>query len=264
MDAHAVPLLPRVNGTDLEEKAMTDYPYLPLWTDNYLADTRHLTTKEHGAYLLLLMTAWRSHDCTLPDDDRLLARFCSMGLREWIKIRPTVLGFFEVKDGKLLNSKLIETRSFASSRRDTNRVNGMKGGLAKALKYKEPILANATIPPDVRHSENVTSKLNQSISISHYFDEWWNVYPRKVGKSAARQAFENALNKIQVSKLIKATKEYAAVDVEIQYQAYPATWLNQERWTDDTTHLASSTIPKSAPSRRKRGDIAAVIREIKA
>lgn len=37
---------------------MADFPYLPIWTDAYLADTTHLRTEEHGRLLLLLMKAW--------------------------------------------------------------------------------------------------------------------------------------------------------------------------------------------------------------
>ena len=53
---------------------MAQFPVLPLWTDAYLGDTTHLTTIEHGAYMLLLMVSWRSPDCRLPDDDAMLAR----------------------------------------------------------------------------------------------------------------------------------------------------------------------------------------------
>ena len=62
---------------------MAEFPHLPLFTDAYLADTRHLTTEEHGAYLLLMMEAWRRPECSLPDDDRLLARLCGLSIERW-------------------------------------------------------------------------------------------------------------------------------------------------------------------------------------
>ena len=62
---------------------MAEFPALPLWTDAYLADTTHLSTIEHGAYLLLLMTAWRTKECCLPDDDKLLSRYARLTAAQW-------------------------------------------------------------------------------------------------------------------------------------------------------------------------------------
>jgi uncharacterized protein YdaU (DUF1376 family) len=47
---------------------------MPLWTDAYLADTRHLSDAEHGRYLLLLMDMWRSPGCRFPNDRAWLER----------------------------------------------------------------------------------------------------------------------------------------------------------------------------------------------
>ena len=67
------------------------------------------------------------------------------------------------------------------------------------------------------------------------FDRFWSVYPKKVGKDAARKAFSRV--KAPVEELI------AAVDRQknsLQWQAdngqyipNPATWLNQGRWQDE-------------------------------
>ena len=75
---------------------MAKYPYLPLWTDAYLADTRHLSTLEHGAYLLLLFEAWRRPRCTLPNNDELLARLAGLSADEWAKVRTVVMAFWKI------------------------------------------------------------------------------------------------------------------------------------------------------------------------
>lgn len=78
---------------------MAEFPALPLFTDSYLADTRHLSTEEHGAYLLLLMEAWRRADGSLPDDDLLLARLAGLSRERWAEAKPVVMAFWK-RDGR--------------------------------------------------------------------------------------------------------------------------------------------------------------------
>lgn len=83
---------------------------MPLWTDAYLGDTTHLTTTEHGAYMLLLMAAWRTKTGSLPDDDRLLARFARMTPAQWKKARPVIVQFYTVEDGMWIQGRLKDER----------------------------------------------------------------------------------------------------------------------------------------------------------
>ena len=81
---------------------MAEFPALPLFTDAYLADTRHLSTLEHGAYLLLLMEAWRRPNTALPNDDTMLGRLAGVSASEWHAMRHTILAFF-VEDKRTLS-----------------------------------------------------------------------------------------------------------------------------------------------------------------
>lgn len=74
---------------------------MPVFGDAYLADTTHLTTEEHGAYFLLLLAAWRQDDCSLPMDDRKLARITGLSAKKWKSVRDTVLEFWTIEDGRI-------------------------------------------------------------------------------------------------------------------------------------------------------------------
>lgn len=67
------------------------------------------------------------------------------------------------------------------------------------------------------------------------FEEWWSLYPRKIGKGQARKAFRSALKKTDISSLVSGVEAYAesVAGKDQQYIAHPATWLNGERWDDE-------------------------------
>jgi uncharacterized protein YdaU (DUF1376 family) len=95
---------------------MADYPSIPLFTDAYLADTRHLSTEEHGAYLLLMMEAWRRPTCSLPDDDALLCRLAGLSSQRWEEVKPIVMGFWTL-DGRRktwTQKRLSQERDFVA------------------------------------------------------------------------------------------------------------------------------------------------------
>lgn len=102
---------------------MTARPWMPLYVGDYLADTGHLSTLEHGAYILLIAHYWRNEG--LPDDDGRLARICRLTATQWKKIKPTLQALFI--DGwkhKRIEFELTESRRISDA--------GQKGGIASA------------------------------------------------------------------------------------------------------------------------------------
>lgn len=107
---------------------MADFPALPLWTDSYLADTRHLSTVEHGAYLLLLMEAWRRPHCDLPDDDRILARLAGVSATDWEEMKPIIMAFWNC-DGRRktwTQKRLTSERDYVSNKRRSQKDKAAK------------------------------------------------------------------------------------------------------------------------------------------
>jgi uncharacterized protein YdaU (DUF1376 family) len=100
---------------------MAALPYMPLYAADYLADTAHLTTAQHGAYLLLLMNYWQRGG-PLPDDDVRLARIARVGPREWGKMRGTISEFFSIAGGNWSHNRVdselarVEAKSLKSKR----------------------------------------------------------------------------------------------------------------------------------------------------
>ena len=72
------------------------------------------------------------------------------------------------------------------------------------------------------------------------FDDFYKLYPRKVGRFVAKKAFSklNKENKeLAYSGLIKYIKFWESSKTEKQFIPHPSTWLNQRRWEDELEDL---------------------------
>jgi hypothetical protein len=68
---------------------------------------------------------------------------------------------------------------------------------------------------------------------SNKFDEFWVVYPRKVGKQDAQRAYLRALKNATHEEIVEGAQRYASDPNRVeQFTAHPATWLNRGSWGD--------------------------------
>ncbi|WP_350326558.1 DUF1376 domain-containing protein [Pectobacterium aroidearum] len=70
---------------------MAALPYMQLYIADYLADTMHLSTEEHGAYLLLMFNYWQTGK---PIPKNRLAKIARMGNDRWISVESSLKEFF--------------------------------------------------------------------------------------------------------------------------------------------------------------------------
>jgi hypothetical protein len=162
--------------------------------------------------------------------DQALALLIKMGYIEWVRIRPD--------DNRRKVRPVVEGvgRKPPEGREETSSTPSSK----KVI----------TTPPSDDGDETVQSTESRArtprltIAQTAAFDDWWNEWPYKVDKGAARKAYAKALKITDASCLlsgllaqVETLREAMKPDPVNKkvYCPYPATWLNGERWNDEVT-----------------------------
>ena len=139
-------------------------PWMPLYVADYLADTGHLSTVEHGAYLLLIMHYWQNG--ALPADEVKLARICRLPPREWAVVRETLADFFQPG---WRHERIERELSAAREAYERRAKAGRKGGAASAKGKPSSSNASASEPSNAEAGEasNAEARPKQSQSQPH-------------------------------------------------------------------------------------------------
>jgi uncharacterized protein YdaU (DUF1376 family) len=147
---------------------MSAVPYMKFYIGDYLGDTQHLTTLQHGAYLLLIMAYWQRRG-PLPMDDEKLSRIARCAIAEWMQCKSDILAFFDERDG-LLYHKRID--------RELEGVKDVSEQRSKAAHKKWD-----SIPKTDAIALQMDSNCNAKGMLSHihipYSDSYSNIEPEK-------------------------------------------------------------------------------------
>lgn len=123
--------------------------WMPLFIGDYLSDTMHLSTEQHGAYLLLLMAYWKNEG-PLPADDRYLSAICRMSPDAWSNAKAFLMDFFSIgDDGLLVHARVERELIDAQGKRAKAQEKAVKA--AKARWGDAP--SNASSKPQALHKE---------------------------------------------------------------------------------------------------------------
>lgn len=84
-------------------------------------------------------------------------------------------------------------------------------------------------------TENTSKITNNSATkvTQEQFEQWWNLYDKKLDKKKAFSLFKSALKKHDFEKIMNGTKDYLKTITDKQFQKYPKTFLSQESYMND-------------------------------
>ena len=137
------------------------FAYLPLFTGDYLRDTRHLTPLRHGVYLLSLMHCWDSSG-PMPLDEQDCAGICNCRSSDEIDALRYVLGryFVKMEDGWYNKRMMMEIER-------SNVISGKRSGAAhKRWEARQAIIAMHDANAMQMHSKSNASGTTPSPSPS--------------------------------------------------------------------------------------------------
>lgn len=211
---------------------MTGRPdaYIPLYIGDYLADTTHLSTLEHGAYLLLLFHYWSKGSVSkgggLPDNDRTLAIIAGVDQKQWNCISETIRGFFSpiLVNGKpmLMQKRMEEVLGHVVTKYEKKMAAIEAANAAKKAAAERVALARADADADAarnepqQHLKTKTKSSNEEESIlsERGSDDLVPIPPRKRKRFAYPSDFEEFWRAYPTTKImskVDAAKEWAGL-----------------------------------------------------
>lgn len=105
---------------------------------------------------------------------------------------------------------------------------------------------------NTRDYTEITSETNNTSATKvtqEQFDQWWNLYDKKLDRKKAFSLFKSALKKNDFETIMNGTKDYLKTIKDKQYQKYPKTFLSQESYMNDYNQDKNTTNFKDdAPS----------------
>lgn len=104
---------------------MTDFPWFPLYVDDWTRSTATMTDEQAGAYMRLLCHAWAENG--LPTDEAAIRAIGRWSPAAWKRIWPVVSTKWFEHEGRLMNGRQERERQGRDAFRDARSAAGKRG-----------------------------------------------------------------------------------------------------------------------------------------
>ena len=231
---------------------MSGQPWFAFFPGDYLSDTLGLSCCEHGVYMLLLAVSWQRGP--LPDDMDHLARLAANPPIE--TLRFILQNYWTRNEIGWINKRLERERQEMLERRERRSAAGQKGNQVRWSDRNAIAMRSDgdRIPQPHSHSQeekNPPTPQGGCVGVDDGFAEFWEAYPRKVGKPSATRAWK----RLKAAEKSAVMQHLAAQPYESRPKdkiPHPSTYLNDRRWEDEEGASISALTPHEMAKRYGR------------
>ena len=246
------------------------HSYVRFFASDWIAGTARMTPMQELVYLRICCVIWdKAAPCPEAELPLMLG---SIDGWDVIVENLVAAGKLEVVEGGIVNARAMEEAMISLELWERKSAGGRRGARAVNKQRRNDVIDDVDDVDDVveecgkrdtpddtpddtldetavdtpdetgggvsTHNQNQNQNHNQSYSSSNtrgreaMFDQFWEAYPHKVGKKAARKSFDTAIKTTDIETMLTAVRRYISNKPADRQFCNPATWLNQGRWED--------------------------------
>ena len=193
-----------------------------------------MSMAQKGAYITLICYCWREDK--LPNNEDYIRKLLG-NVPKWKTLWNGIKNKFEIQGDYLVHPRLEKEKI---KQENHHRKKSMAGTKGMEKRWGKTQNIDNTVTGVLITKNNSSS--STSSSIAHFsdiytssFNEFWEIYPRKVGKKKALQEW-NKINHddellTRILESLEKQKQTQQWDNK-QFIPHPATWLKENRWDD--------------------------------
>lgn len=217
---------------------MSNIPFIAFYPAKWLGRTATLSALERGVFITLICEMYERME-PLKLDYKPLSRLCGCTPKTLEKALAVLMedeNKIMLIDGRIWNGRVQKEIEKVQKKSEIFSQNANKRWEKAQQNQSQPYAAaqpqQCYPEEDLDNRKNIPPKVPQGGRFDeNQFIIFWSEYPHKVGKAAARKAFDKAGKRVEFQKLIDALIQYKNKTDDRPW-CNPATWLNQERWDD--------------------------------
>jgi uncharacterized protein YdaU (DUF1376 family) len=200
---------------------------------DYRADTGHLTLLEHGCYHQLLDQYYLNEEPLPLDIEKIFRLLTTRTQDEKDAIKNVLKDFFVETEAGFIQRRCDNEIKFYHERIDSAAAAGRKSAEKRANSNGRSTGVQRMFNQLITNNQEPIT--NNHIDISSDFDIFWQEYPKKVGKEAARKSWYKIRPNLQdVLKTLAWQKESKQwFEKGGQFIPNASTYLNQHRFLDE-------------------------------